>query len=38
MRKEMQKYTHIEQSFQKIRCETNNSDVREIVAKFMTKE
>ena len=34
----MAKYRHIEQSFQEIRCQTNNSDVREIVAKFMTKE
>ena len=38
MSKEMNKYRHIEQSFQEIRCQTNNSDVREIVAKFMTKE
>lgn len=34
----MKKYQHIEQSFQEIRLQTNNSDVREIVAKFMTKE
>ena len=38
MAKEMAHYRHIEESFQKIRAETNNSDVREIVQKFMTKE
>mmetsp|Transcript_42553 Transcript_42553/g.56157 ORF Transcript_42553/g.56157 Transcript_42553/m.56157 type:complete len:84 (+) Transcript_42553:1713-1964(+) len=38
MSREMANYKHIEQSFQEIRCQTNNSDVREIVAKFMTKE
>ena len=31
-------YRHIEESFQTIRHQTNNSDVREIVQKFMTKE
>jgi len=34
----MQNYRHIEESFQTIRHQTNNSDVREIVQKFMTKE
>jgi len=34
----MAKYRHIEESFQTIRYQTNNSDVREIVQKFMTKE
>ena len=34
----MAQYRHIEESFQKIRLQTNNSDVREIVQKFMTKE
>jgi len=38
MSREMNNYRHIEQSFQEIRAKTNNSDVREIVAKFMTKE
>ena len=38
MSREMSNYRHIEQSFQEIRAKTNNSDVREIVAKFMTKE
>ena len=38
MSREMAKYRHIETSFQEIRCQTNNQDVREIVAKFMTKE
>ena len=38
MGREMQNYRHIEQSFQTIRHQTNNSDVREIVQKFMTKE
>ena len=34
----MAKYRPIEESFQQIRVQTNNSDVREIVQKFMTKE
>ena len=34
----MAKYRHIEESFQTIRYQTNNSAVREIVQKFMTKE
>lgn len=34
----MANYRHIEESFQTIRAQTNNSDVREIVQKFMTKE
>ena len=34
----MANYRHIEESFQTIRTQTNNSDVREIVQKFMTKE
>lgn len=34
----MNNYRHIEESFQEIRAKTNNSDVREIVQKFMTKE
>ena len=38
MSRQMQNYRHIEESFQEIRAKTNNSDVREIVAKFMTKE
>ena len=38
MSREMAKYRHIEESFQEIRAKTNNSDVREIVQKFMTKE
>jgi hypothetical protein len=38
MSREMQNYRHIEESFQTIRHQTNNSDVREIVQKFMTKE
>lgn len=38
MSREMANYRHIEESFQEIRAKTNNSDVREIVQKFMTKE
>ena len=38
MEKEMQKYAAIESSFQKIRTATGNSDVKEMVQKFMTKE
>lgn len=38
MAREMGNYRHIEESFQIIRTQTNNSDVREIVQKFMTKE
>ena len=38
MGREMNNFKHIEQSFQEIRCQTNTSDVRDIVAKFMTKE
>jgi len=38
MAREMKKYSGIEDSFQMIRVQTNNSDVREIVQKFMTKE
>jgi hypothetical protein len=38
MSKEMANYRGIEESFQEIRAKTNNSDVREIVQKFMTKE
>ena len=38
MAREMGSYRHIEESFQTIRHQTNNSDVREIVQKFMTKE
>lgn len=38
MSREMAKYKGIEESFQQIRAQTNNSDVREIVQKFMTKE
>ena len=34
----MANYKHIEESFHEIRAKTNNSDVREIVQKFMTKE
>ena len=38
MEKEMQKYAAIEGAFQKIRSATGNSDVKEMVQKFMTKE
>ena len=38
MEREMQKYASIEGAFQKIRTATGNSDVKEMVQKFMTKE
>ena len=38
MDKEMIKYQAIEQAFHKIRTCTGNSDVKEMVQKFMTKE
>ena len=38
MEKEMQKYHQIEMAFSKIKGCTGNSDVREMVTKFMTKE
>ena len=38
MEKEMTKYKAIEDSFQKIRTTTGNSDVKEFVQKYMTKE
>ena len=34
----MQKYAAIEHAFQQIRAATGNSDVKEMVHKFMTKE
>ena len=38
MAKEMQKFQQIEAAFSKIKGCTGNSDVREMVTKFMTKE
>jgi arginyl-tRNA synthetase len=38
MDKEMEKYHNIEVAFSKIKACTGNSDVREMVTKFMTKE
>ena len=38
MKKEMDKYKHLEEAFQKIRTSTGNSDVQEIVNKFLTRE
>ena len=38
MKKEMDKYRHLEEAFQKIRTSTGNSDVQEIVNKFLTRE
>ena len=38
MEREMQKYAAIEHAFQQIRAATGNSDVKEMVHKFMTKE
>ena len=38
MAKEMSKYKEIEDAFQQIRACSGNSDVREMVTKFMTRE
>jgi len=38
MDKEMQKYAAIETAFQKIKQATGNTDVREMVNKFLTRE
>ena len=38
MEKEMAKYRHLEYAFQKIRTSTGNSDVQEMVTKFLTRE
>lgn len=38
MSKEMDKYTAIEQAFQKIKQATGNTDVREMVNKFLQRE
>ena len=38
MEKEMSKYMFIEDAFQKIRTATGQSDVQEIVSKFLTRE
>ena len=38
MEKEMKKYLFIEDAFQKIRTATGQSDVQEIVSKFLTRE
>ena len=38
MAKEMAKYREIENAFQQIRTCSGNSDVKEMVTKFMTRE
>jgi hypothetical protein len=38
MESEMGKYHDVEQSFQKIKTSTGNSDVQEMVHKFLTRE
>lgn len=38
MESEMKKYHHLEEAFQKIRTSTGNSDVQEMVHKFLTRE
>jgi hypothetical protein len=38
MENEMKRYHDIEESFQKIRTSTGNSDVQEMVFKFATRE
>mmetsp|Transcript_14547 Transcript_14547/g.24821 ORF Transcript_14547/g.24821 Transcript_14547/m.24821 type:complete len:325 (-) Transcript_14547:699-1673(-) len=38
MESEMKKYQHVEDAFQKIRTSTGNSDVQEMVTKFLTRE
>lgn len=38
MSKEMNKYSAIEQAFQKIKQATGNTDVREMVNKFLQRE
>jgi len=38
MEREMEKYSQIEKAFQTIRTTTGNSDVKEMVTKFMTRE
>ena len=38
MESEMNKFHHLEEAFQKIRTSTGNSDVQEMVTKFLTKE
>lgn len=38
MESEMNKYKDVEQSFQMIRTSTGNSDVQEMVKKFLTRE
>jgi hypothetical protein len=38
MAKEMARYKEIEDAFQQIRACSGNSDVREMVTKFMTRE
>ena len=38
MSKEMEKYATIEQAFQKIKHATGNTDVREMVNKFLQRE
>ena len=38
MATEMGKYRHLEDAFQKIRTSTGNSDVQELVNKFVTRE
>jgi len=38
MAKEMAKYKEIEDAFQQIRACSGNSDVKEMVTKFMTRE
>lgn len=38
MENEMKKYHNLEEAFQKIRTSTGNSDVQEMVNKFLTRE
>ena len=38
MAKEMGKYKEIEDAFQQIRASSGNSDVREMVTKFLSRE
>ena len=38
MEKEMNKFHNLEEAFQKIRTSTGNSDVQEMVTKFLTRE
>jgi hypothetical protein len=38
MEKEMNKFRNLEEAFQKIRTSTGNSDVQEMVTKFLTRE